>query len=280
MQAVSVATKTWRITIFQSMNKFIDRSGQDANTIFDNRSVEQDYRTLIPALRQGMSVLDIGCGTGAISRGIARMVGNSGKVIGIDHTSHFIESGKVTCREQKNLQLIHADLFEFQTPEKFDLVIAARVLQWLSDPAGALLQMKSFLRNGGQLSVLDYDHEALEWQPLPPDSMLTFYSKWLQWRSDAAMNNRIARDLPRYFSEAGLSAVETFSADEIYLKGNPNFRDKLGIWSKVARSEQIQKEGYISERERLQAIRDYDQWVDQDAEKMIMKLMEVRGRVD
>ncbi len=262
------------------MNKFIDRSGQDANAIFDKRSVEQDYRTLIPVLKPGMSVLDVGCGTGAISRGIARIVGNSGKVIGIDHTSEFIAKGKVTCREQKNLQLIHADLFEFQTPEKFDLVIAARVLQWLSDPVKALYQMKSFLKPGGQLSVLDYDHEALEWQPLPPDSMLTFYRKWLQWRADAAMNNRIARDLPRYFIEAGLSAVKTFSAVEVYLKGNPNFRDKLGIWSKVARSEQIQKEGYISERVRLQAIRDYDRWVEQDAEKMVMKLKEVRGRAD
>ncbi len=76
------------------MNKEIKRDGQTANNIFDNRSLEKDYRTLVPILTQGMKVLDVGCGTGAISKDIARHVGPTGKVTGIDNTEAFIISGK------------------------------------------------------------------------------------------------------------------------------------------------------------------------------------------
>jgi len=49
------------------MNKKINRDHQTTNKIFDNRSLEVDYATLIPILKKGMRVLDVGCGTGAIS---------------------------------------------------------------------------------------------------------------------------------------------------------------------------------------------------------------------
>ena len=71
-------------------NKHIDRDGQEATKIFDNRSLDKDYRTLRPLLKKGMRVLDIGCGTGSISRDIADIVGPTGKVVGIDNTEKFI----------------------------------------------------------------------------------------------------------------------------------------------------------------------------------------------
>jgi ubiquinone/menaquinone biosynthesis C-methylase UbiE len=121
-----------------------------------------------------MRVLDVGCGTGAISKDIAAIVGPQGSITGIDNTAHFIESGKETYKAVKNLELIHADVFEFDTPEKFDLVISARVLQWLNNPVEAVIRFKHFLKPGGQVSVLDYNHELLSWTPSPPESMLQF----------------------------------------------------------------------------------------------------------
>ncbi len=79
-------------------NKHIERDGQTITKIIDNRSLKVDYRTLEPILKEGMSVLDVGCGTGAISKDIAEIVGNSGKVTGIDNTAKFIESGKISYR--------------------------------------------------------------------------------------------------------------------------------------------------------------------------------------
>jgi ubiquinone/menaquinone biosynthesis C-methylase UbiE len=258
------------------MNKEIKRD-ESANKIFDNRSLEKDYRTLVPILKPGMNVLDVGCGTGAISKGIADRVGPTGQVTGIDNTEAFIISGKETNKAVANLELIHADLFNFETGEKFDLIVSARTLQWLSTPQEALVKMKSMLKPGGIVSILDYNHEAIEWQPLPPESMQRFYATFLRWRADAGMNNHIAEDLPGYFEEAGLGSIEVLNSDEVYTKGNENFLPKIGVWAKVAGSTQMVEEGYLDDNDRLRAIEEYNKWIESDAVSMVMKLKEVRG---
>jgi ubiquinone/menaquinone biosynthesis C-methylase UbiE len=259
------------------MNKHIERDSDTGTKIFDHRSLKADYSTLIPILKPGMRVLDVGCGTGAISKDIAAIVGSEGSVTGIDNTAHFIESGKETCKSVSNLQLIHADIFDFEPGEKFDLVISARVLQWLNNPVEALIRFKHFLKPGGQVSVLDYNHELLSWNPSPPESMLQFYATFLRWRADAGMNNHIAEDLPDYFAEAGFKNIRIFNSDEVYTKSENNFISRVGIWSKVAGSAQMVEEGYISNEDRLKAIEDYDNWINNDAECMTMVLKEVRG---
>jgi ubiquinone/menaquinone biosynthesis C-methylase UbiE len=260
-----------------NQQKEIKREGEGTAKLFDERSLEADYATLLPLLKQGWKVLDVGCGTGAISKGIALKVGANGHVTGIDNTAYFIESGKKTYAAITNLDLIYTDLFSFEPGEKFDLIVAARVLQWLNNPQEAIVKLKSMLKPGGILSVLDYNHEALEWQPQPPASMQQFYATFLRWRADAGMNNHIAEDLPDYFAEAGLTHVEVLDANEVYRKGNPHFLKKIGIWSSVAQMTQMVDEGYIDNNDRLKAIEEYNKWIESDAELMVMKLKEVRG---
>ncbi len=259
-------------------NKYIEREGKAATKIYDNRSLEKDFRTLKSVLKEGMIVLDVGCGTGAISKDVAKIVGDNGKVIGIDNTKKFIESGKESYKKINNLKLIHSDLFSFESEEKFDLIIAARVLQWLTHPKEALIKLKGLLKPNGQISILDYNHEKLEWHPSPPKSMKTFYDIFLKWRKDAGMNNKIAEDLSALMTEVGFHSVEVFNSNEYYERGDENFQSKVGIWSKVAGLNQIVEEGYIENEYRLQVIKEYDEWVKKEAISMTMKLNEVRGK--
>jgi len=260
-------------------NKHIERDQESSAKLYDNRSLEVDYRTLKPLLKKGISVLDIGCGTGAISKDIAKIVGSKGQVVGIDNTELIITRGSKTYKNIKNLKLIHCDLFEYESEEKYDLIIAARVLQWLSNPKEALLKIKSMLKPEGQISILDYNHDGLEWNPEPPKSMFQFYQAFLKWRNDAGMNNQIAIDLPRLLEEAGFRSIETINSDEYYHKNRPDFMSKVGIWSNVAGLNQIVDEGYLDENLRLKAIEEYDKWVENKAISMTMKLNEVRGRL-
>jgi ubiquinone/menaquinone biosynthesis C-methylase UbiE len=259
------------------MNKEIKREGKGTAKLFDERSLAADYATLLPLLQQGWQVLDVGCGTGAISKGIALKVGPTGYVTGIDNTAYFIKSGKETYADVENLDLIHTDLFAYKPEIKYDLIVAARVLQWLNNPLEAIIKLKSMLKPGGILSILDYNHEALEWQPQPPVSMSRFYATFLRWRSDAGMSNQMADELEQLFADAGLSDIEILKANEVYKKGEPNFLKKIGIWSSVAQSTQMVEEGYINDNDRMQAIEDYNIWIESDAQLMVMKLKEVRG---
>jgi ubiquinone/menaquinone biosynthesis C-methylase UbiE len=259
-------------------NKHIQRDGQ-ATKIFDDRSLANDYRNLNSILKPGMKVLDVGCGTGSISKDIANIVGANGKVIGIDNTEHFITSGKTAYNSVQNLELIWVDLFDFNPEEKFDLIVSARVLQWLSNPKEALIKMKSLLKPNGQISILDYDHTNINWNPMPPESMQGFYKTFLKWRQDAGMDNEIAENLVDLLRETGFHSIEKINSDEFYNEERHNYKSKIGIWSTVAGSLQMVEEGYLDNELRLQAIEEYNYWVENSAVSMTMKLNEVRGKV-
>lgn len=254
---------------------------EGTSAVLDSRTLQKDYPTLITALKNGLKVLDIGCGTGAISKGIAEIVGKNGYVIGIDSSEHLIAKGKKDFTSITNLELIAVDLFEYEPEERFDLIVAARVLQWLSNPQDALIKCKEFLKPGGQISVLDYNHTKLEWTPEPPESMKLFYEAFLNWRADAGMDNEIAKHLPEYFKKAGFRSIEILGSNEVYQKGEDNFIDKAGIWLHVAssRGKQMVQNGYLNDKELQQAIEEYDIWIKNKAELMIMKLNEIRAKM-
>lgn len=256
--------------------KVINRDN-GSNKVFDDRSLAYDYRTLQPLLHPGMKVLDVGCGTGAITKDIARIIGPAGSILGIDNTEKFILSGRENYAYATNMELITADVFQFEPEEKFDLIVSARTMQWLSDVPKALLKMKAMLKPGGILSILDYNHKKVEWTPEPPESMKKFYEAFLKWRENAGMNNEIGDHLAGFFKSAGFKNIETLNSEEYYQRSEENFTFRAAIWSKVAAIKQIADDGYITEAERLKTIGEYDQWIVTDAQTMTLKLNETRG---
>ena len=259
-------------------NKVIHRETSSSTKIFDDRSLAVDYRHLSSILKPGLKVLDVGCGTGSITKDIADIVGSSGKVIGIDNTEKFITSGKENFKDVKNMELIATDLFQYQPSKKFDLIVSARTMQWLNNVPDALVKMRSMLKDGGTLSILDYNHKKIQWTPEPPAIMKKFYAAFLEWRENAGMNNQVADDLAQLMKDAGFEKIEVLNSDEHYTKDDENFVFRAGIWSKVAAIKQIADEGFISEEERLQTIEEYDAWVIKDALTMTVKLNEIRGK--
>lgn len=257
-------------------NKTVHRENSTSSKIFDDRTLAHDYRTLVPVLRSGMRVLDVGCGTASITKDIAGVV-SPGLVVGIDNTSGFIETGQAQHGDISNLQLLYIDLFQYKPETPFDLIVSARTLQWLSHVPEAVAHMVSMLRTGGTLSVLDYNHTEVEWNPEPPASMKKFYSAFLRWREESGMNNRVGDELAPIFRDAGLESIEVLPADEHHVRGDVNFHFRLAIWNKVAGLRQIVDEGYIAENDRLLAVEEYSRWIENEAQSMTLKLRETRG---
>ncbi len=178
---------------------------EGVSSFLNTRSLATAQRRLSELLRPGMAVLDVGCGSGAITRGIAEAVAPGGRVVGLDINPGLIAEARQPHADVPGLSFELADLDRYNQPASFDIVTAARVVQWLADPLGALRKMAALLKPGGRLLVLDYNHELIAWQPEPPASFMAFYAAFLRWRADAGMDNAIADHLADLFAQAGLT---------------------------------------------------------------------------
>lgn len=249
------------------------------NKVLDRRSLEKGNEQLIPFLKPGMRVLDVGCGSGTITRGMAARVGANGHVVGIDPSGELIRQAQNNFATEKNLTFKAVSLFDFNTDQRFDVVVAARTLQWLSNPLDALKKMKSFTKPGGVVFILDYNHEKIEWIPAPPASMNHFYHQFLAWRSDAGMHNQIADELPDMMEEVGLTKIVSTDASEVTSEDDVEFLEDAGIWTKVAelRGPQMVETGFMTDEDRQKAIQEYNEWLDRDAQSMTLNLKAVSG---
>lgn len=260
-----------------------DRATMPAGTnkILDRRTLQEGNENLLKLLNSGLSVLDVGCGSGSITSGIAEKVGPTGKVLGIDTSEHLIDLARQNFATITNLRFEVADIGAFEPAERFDLVTSARVLQWLANPREVLQQMKHLLKAGGWIAILDYNHEKIAWTPAPPVAMQKFYTAFLQWRKDAGFDNAIADNLKDLLLSLGFVALQVEKQFEITRKEDLTFQAKARIWSEVAelRGPQLVKAQYLTEEERLAAIKDYDDWIANTGQSLQLYLLAVSGRV-
>ena len=248
--------------------------------ILDTRTLPADNRRLAELLRPGMSVLDVGCGTGAITRGIAEAQGSHvTRVTGVDVNAGFIEGARTRHAGVPGLSFEVADVYALPWTATFDLVSAARVLQWLREPRTALTAMIAATRPGGRILVLDYSHDKIAWTPVPPKSMQRFYAAFLAWRAEAGMDNAIADHLPAMFDAARLESIAISVQHETTRRGDPDFTTRAGIWADVAasRGHQMVADGAVDEATRAAAETDYRRWVETTAERQTMYLLAVDG---
>jgi len=250
-----------------------------AHSVLSRRTVYNDNSNLLKLVRKGDSVLDVGCGSGEITRGIAELTGESGFVQGIDTSDHLISLAKNSFSSISNLSFELADINSFTTPRKFDLVTSARVLQWLSNRKTVLIAMKNLLREGGCLTILDYNHEKIEFDPELPASMKSFYTAFLKWRQDSGMDNQVVDHLEQLFKQIGLKNIQVEDQSEFTTPEKNSFHAELSIWQKVAetRGVQLVNDAYITEEERLSAIQAYGEWMINKAQSMKLYLRSVTG---
>jgi len=247
--------------------------------ILDTRSLAADHRRLAALLRPGLAVLDVGCGTGAITRDIAQAVGPEGRAVGVDVDPAMIEAARAAHRRVPGLSFYVVDVYALPFRGEFDIVAAARVLQWLADPEAALREMTKGLRRGGRIVVLDYNHEKASWTPEPPSSMRRFFATFLQWRAAAGLDNAIADRLEKLLAAIGLTAITTTDQREITRRGDSDFETRAGIWAAIAatRGHQMVADGAISERERRAAEVEYGAWLREAARSHVQYLLAVEG---
>lgn len=108
----------------------------------------------------GMHVADLGCGTGTVSRWLARQVGTAGEVVGVDISAGQLEVAMRAAAQQGLPQLRHlqAGVYDTGLPRAhFDLVYCRFLLCHVGDPAAGVREMRALLKPGGMLLCEDVD---------------------------------------------------------------------------------------------------------------------------
>lgn len=251
-----------------------------SQAVLDRRTVFNANRNLLDIIVAGNHVLDVGCGSGSITAGMHELVGSQGSAIGIDPSEHLIGLAVENYSGIENLHFEVADINSYTPGRKFDVVSAARVLQWLANPEEVLAKMTVLTAENGFVTILDYNHTKIEWTPAIPESMQIFYQAFLKWRADAGMDNEIADNLHNMFEKLELKNIIVNDFSEHANASNPDFEGDISIWKKVAetRGKQLVAENYINESQRLLAIEEYDQWIKSEATSMKMYLLAVTGQ--
>lgn len=135
------------------------------------RTAARSAAYLLPVLREGMSVLDVGCGPGTITLDLAELV-QPGPVTGVENVEEPLDAARLEAarRGDSRTRFERGDVRALPFEDRsFDVVHAHQVLQHLSDPVGALQEMARVCRPGGWVAARDADYAAMTWYPELPE---------------------------------------------------------------------------------------------------------------
>jgi trans-aconitate 2-methyltransferase len=104
------------------------------------------------SLRGDETVLDAGCGSGRMTRHLLERLPN-GRVIGVDASPSMIEHARQELGKSARLELIVADLLEFELDEPVDAVFSNATLHWVLDHDRLFERLFSALRPGGRMEA-------------------------------------------------------------------------------------------------------------------------------
>jgi SAM-dependent methyltransferase len=107
---------------------------------------------------EGAQVLDVGCGTGATTRVLARWPGVA-KVVGIDPSPVFLARARELAAEHRHVTFQEGDVRALAFADaSFDAAVVHTCLTHVPEPERALAELRRVLRPGGRLAVFDGDY--------------------------------------------------------------------------------------------------------------------------
>jgi len=154
------------------------------------------------ALRPGERVLDVGCGTGVLTRLAAEAVGTSGKAMGIDPAPKMILRARKNASAERSSAEFRLAVIEDLPFEdnSFDCVLSSLMLHHLP-PDLKLLglgEVKRVLRPGGRLVLVDIGRpESRLWWPVVWPLLLWSFTK-----------DQVSGRVSEFFKKAGFSKHE------------------------------------------------------------------------
>lgn len=170
-------------------------------------AIRAAYLDLVPDWR-GKHVVEIGCGTGVVSRELARRVGATGTVLALDPCALFLNRAEALSGEAglSNLTFRRGDACALDLDDgQLDLGVAVTVLCHIPEREKVLRELRRVVRPGGHLLIMDGAYASN--QLAHPDVALT--ERIVEaWRGQVVDDPSLVRRLGPLLTDAGLVVRE------------------------------------------------------------------------
>lgn len=136
--------------------EFLERAGAASPA----RDAAERWFEVVP-LRQGQHVIDAGCGIGLMLPRLARAVGPTGRVVGLDHAEDLLARGRERIRAEgleAVVELRPGDINRMDfAAGSFDVATTERVLMHQEDPTATLRELGRIVKPGGFVVAIEPD---------------------------------------------------------------------------------------------------------------------------
>lgn len=174
------------------------------DTVYQGADVTRRRQASFNALRPGPgdTILDIGGGNGLLTAELARAVGPTGRVIGVDPSRDMRQSALVRCREFEWVDIVEGSASQLPVADQsIDKAVSVQVFEYLSDVPRAVEEVRRTLKPGGALVIGDIHFDSLIWFSNSPERMARMVKAW----DNHFVDRTVPATLPPILRQGGFS---------------------------------------------------------------------------
>lgn len=182
-------------------------------------------------LKDGQTVVDVGCGMGFLGYTYFKYFGKGGTYLGVDHSENLVKEAtelSLSWAQNGKAEFVQGDAYKLPYPDNSaDVVMCQTLLMHLAEPEKALAEMVRVCKKGGRVVCMEPDHVAhwCTWQKSPfelsfEDFILMAkinYYLVLAKKQAGKGDNSIGSRVPQLLMQAGLGEIDMRSNDQIKL---------------------------------------------------------------